>query len=449
MILKGEKLLTRMKRYTAATLPDLAELGVGRPIIVSGDVSHVDADGRVRNHRNAKQSNIATRLLEGRFGDFTLNAAGNSFEVTCELPVGATAVQWIFANSRNSGGTTSSPTILAKSASVASFDNAVIDASINSGFSLKFNSAASATLTAAPAQFRKKYLLSDWAPTVGQRVCCRAFVATDANPITVMGNGTDTFANWETRPAGRKFKMRKANGDFVSSNATGFTAAASVSAQNPIVGLRYMTNKGAVTVVGIGDSITEGRGTYLGEGFILPACEAISTNDVVVEYCNLGWSSSPSSTFAYHLVDLHAAGIYPDVVVHPCGSPNDIASTITASNITALTGYSSAISGVLAAAPKKAQEIIWTLMPTNTSVKAYGATDSLRIAYNESVKADVKRDAIIFDASTLISGVADGTGQVQMKAGSTTDNIHPNDQGNLVDLAPNLVPLLRQACVLY
>ena len=98
--------------------------------------------------------------------------------------------------------------------------------------------------------------------------------------------------------------------------------------------------------------------------------------------------------------------------------------------------------------PKTAQELVWTWIPSNTSVKTYGATESLRIAYNESVKSSLKRDTIIFDASTLISGAVDGTGQMQMKVGSTTDNIHPNDQGNLVDLAPNLIPLLRKACAL-
>ena len=435
--------------YTAATLPDPASLPVGQVVSIGGDVSYIDTSGRAQNKRNSRQSNVATRMFAGRFGDFALNAAGNTFEFAYELPVGATAVQWIFANSRNAGGTTSAPNIQARCYTPASISDAALDAAAAAAQVLKFDSATSATLTAANAVNRKKYTLSDWFwQGSSQFVACRVFVSADANPITIMGNGTDDFSNWASRPT-RKTKMRRANGNFVTTNQTGFTAAASSSKQCPIVGLRYMTNGRVVTVAALGDSITEGRGTYIGEGFILPACEAISDDNVTVEYCNLGWSSSNSPTFANHLRDLHSAGIYPDVVLHPNGTPNDITTTISDLNIQIARGSNAGTSGINASCPKPAQEIIWTWLPSNTTVKPYGATDSLRAAHNAYTLANLGRDVLLFDAASFISGVADGEGQMQMKAGSTTDNIHPNDTGNLVDLAPNLVPLLRQACVLY
>lgn len=76
-----------------------------------------------------------------------------------------------------------------------------------------------------------------------------------------------------------------------SSNQSGFTGANSSGAViSPVVGIEYMARRRVVSVAGFGDSITEGRGTYLGEGFGQPECVALSDNSsgIAFEWSNLG-----------------------------------------------------------------------------------------------------------------------------------------------------------------
>lgn len=382
-----------------------------------------------------RRGNVGTRIFGGRMGDFALNASGNTFEVLMALAQDFDAVRIITSNSNN-GTNTSAPLILANVATVGDTSAATTDAADWSA-QVTWGGAGTQALTVASGTSRRTYQVSDWIlksslpRTDGGTLpllAVRGFVATNANPITIMGNGTDNFSNWSAHPSGRIWKMRVANGNFASASQSTFNANSSVVQQSPIIGVQYSARGRVVTVMAAGDSITEGRGTYIGEGFIFPACAELSSKaGVAVEYCNIGWSGVNTSFVARQVLDVTNAGIFPDLMFLPAGSPNDIGGTITAALIAsqrANIGWAQALCRQNQIIP-----VIWPWLPSNTAVKNYGATDSLRVAYNQEVYTLAGRGVDVSMVDTPIIGELSG-GQVQMAAGTTGDNIHPNDAGN-------------------
>jgi hypothetical protein len=74
--------------------------------------------------------------------------------------------------------------------------------------------------------------------------------------------------------------------------------------------------------------------------------------------------------------------------------------------------------------------IVWTGLATNDAQKTFGPTDSLRRSLNDDWRSRGGKGAVVADADVALAGADNGAGQVQYKAGVTTDNIHPNDTGN-------------------
>jgi len=297
----------------------------------------------------------------------------------------------------------------------------------------------------SPGVQRIAYLAPDWIPissvdrTDGGTyplIAMRMYAASSA-ALPVYGDGVDDFTAWAAPTGRRLWAARQQTGENISTPST-FTSTTNLS-QSPIVGVQYLSRGKVITVAAVGDSITEGRGSYLGEGFVLPAIESLSSSTTTFEYMNLGWSGQSMLTFAERAIDIMQGEFRPDILVMPAASPNDTVSTITAANITAFRGQRSRVAAE--ARRQGVALVLWTWLPTNTSVRPYGATDSLRTDYNAEVLAQDAKNFIVVDASTTVSGVVTG-GQVQMLAGSTTDNIHPNDTGNGL-----LTPLIRDGIV--
>ena len=152
----------------------------------------------------------------------------------------------------------------------------------------------------------------------------RAYIAPNAT-LPVLGDGTDDFTNWATRSdGGRKFWWRYQDGDQITT-PSGFTSTTNVS-QSPIWGVQYLCRGQVVTVAAVGDSITEGRGTYLGEGFVLPALEALNATGGATkyEYMNFGWSGQIPSRYTRRALNLLESDIKPDIIVIPAASPNPV-----------------------------------------------------------------------------------------------------------------------------
>lgn len=281
-----------------------------------------------------------------------------------------------------------------------------------------------------------------------------------AGQVVISGNGTDSFAAWETQPDGRIMRRRHnvVAGDLTSTGTwnSWTTAAGASSSGCPIVGLRYIADGAVINMFGFGDSITEGEGTRIGEGWGLPAAVALSTNtgNVAVEWSNFAWAGQSMDRVRQHIVDTFAAGLLPEIAVIPSMSPNNIGNrSIVVADIDGAAGAPDAVDcaimtrakihTALNTQSKPITPIWWTWLPTNSTVNNYGASDSLRRADNDSVRGWASHGVIVADFGAKLAGVTTG-GQVQMLAGSTNDDIHPNDGGNAL-LAPVMTKAARKA----
>jgi len=390
--------------------------------------------------QGARASTIATRIFGGRMGTFN-NVTANTFQVTTELAQHFDAVRVLFAST----DIQLSHAMRSVAVSVMA-DKSDLNNSAGTWVTANRNGLSRIYAELSPGVGRIAYTATDWisissvARTDGGTkplIVARAFMQANS-ALPVYGDGTDNFTNWATRTDGRIWAARNQAGVAVTS---GFTSTTNAS-QSPIVGFQYLARGKVITVAGVGDSITDGRGTYLNEGFILPALESLSdATGTVYEYMNCGWSGQTMATFAERGIDILQSVVKPDVLVMPGASPNDITTTIAQSDID---GFRARRNRVVAEARKQGVPVVlWTWLPSNTSVKNYGATDSLRAAYNADLVAQAGRGLLVADTATAVSGVT-SSGQVQMLVGSTTDNIHPNDSGNAL-LRDVIKPIILKA----
>jgi hypothetical protein len=258
----------------------------------------------------------------------------------------------------------------------------------------------------------------------------RYFMRTNIPSYTVFGNGgSDNLLNWATKPDGRIKICRSQIGNHVGTTS-GFTSTTNES-QSPVIGVIFLARGRVLTVARFGDSIMDGRGTYLGEGYMDPAAIQLqASTGVVVSDANFAWAGAPSAQYMQTAIDALATfGPYIDVGVVAAGSPNDVASTINAGIISGIRRNFGRVLDAFVDARVRAVVATWA--PSNTAIKNYGATDSLRRAWNEQVRqASRTGEYDLVDTDLIWSGATDGAGQVQMAVGSTDDNIHPNNAGN-------------------
>lgn len=416
--------------------------------LVSGDREM--ASRALLNHKG-----IGTRIQFGRFGTIS-NATAKTFHVTAEAACHFDAIRPVFG-SYDSARSYQFSVVKASVLSSVADDTAMLN---NAG---TWVTGTVEALTAVPLKValggsttsRIGYTVPDWMqlssvdrtdggtlPLIAIRCYSND---TSATALPVYGNGTDDFTNWATRSS-RKWFARHFSGDGVSTpaNFTGGTSATPQS-QSPIIGFQYQSRGTVITVCGVGDSITEGRGTYLGEGFMLPACEAIQTaTGLAIEYMQAGYSgqslygsSGGINGFSARALDILNSEIVPDVLVMPVGSPNDEPTTLTAAGIAL---QQLGVQSVIAECKRRGVALaLWTWMPTNYAVDPRGSTDALRAAYNAACLLKYRN---ICDLATIHTGPLDGNSQYTMLY--TTDGIHPNDAGNTLDAAA-IVPYIKSA----
>lgn len=391
-----------------------------------------------RDTDTSAPGSVGQRIFGGRMGTYD-NTSVTTFQVACELPQHFDAVQVIFANTQTRF---SDYAVTVKAGVVA--DIADINTSGSGFVLLPKGTQQRVGLQVSPGSSRIGYTYTDMVtlPSVARTdggvkplLVVRAYMG--ANPtLPVVGNGTDSFTNWASRTDGLKWIMRAEAGDAT----TTFTSTTNIS-QSPIVGVRFLARGRVVNVVGVGDSITDGRGTYLGEGFILPACQELSSDRLTVCYSNAGWSGQNTGMFFERAIDIVQSELRPDVLVIPAHSPNDETTTITAAGVAA--GVTRRGRVLAECAKYGVRPVIWTMLPVNTAVNPYGSSDSLRVALNAEAVALASRGVLVADTSTAVSGDISG-GQVQLAAGTNTDGIHPNSAGNAI-LADVLKPVLSRA----
>lgn len=405
------------------------------------------ADARKRARDQRPWGNVAQRMNPaGRQGFFNNNSAGTPycFQVTAEAPGEFDAIQVVFANSKPSY---SDSAVMVKASVLPSAADLNGSAGI---WSIVYKSGLirlALPVAPGPGTSRLSYVTSDVTPLSsvprtdgGSKplVVVRAYMATTAD-LPVAGNGTDDFTNWASRTDGLRWVQRQMVGDGVS-DPTLFTSTTNVS-QSPIVGIRFFLRGRVVNIAGCGDSITDGRGTFLGEGFGELLAKRLSSPSLAVSYSNMGWSGQSTAQFAERALDILDSDIRPDVLMFPISSPNNESPPLTDAGFTASDQW---LQRVLAACARVGTiPVLWTMLPTGPSVKAWGVSDAKRVAANTRALALRGRGVLVADTATPLSGaVVDG--QVTVSVADFPDYIHPGDAG-IIKMADALEPQVRRA----
>lgn len=381
---------------------------------------------------------IGLRTVAGRIGTID-NSAANTFQVTAELPCHADAIQLVIVNTQPRF---SDVAYIAKAIALPSASD--LNGSAGTWTSITKAGQSQFLIETGVQSVQPGYTLTDMVPlhTVERSddgtnpiVAVRVWVSGNAS-LPAVGNGSDDFTNWAAREDGLLWAMRHQSGNQVTT-PSGFASTTNRS-QSPILGIRFLARGQVKHVAWIGDSISEGRGTYLGEGFVLPAVQNLSTPAKTLSASCFGWSGQTTNYITDRAIDLIESPLRPDVLVLPCGSPNDQPTTLTEAGIALM--KTNLLRTLAACKAHGVTPVVWTMLPVNTAVNAWGSSDELRVAYNAEV---LSSGLLVADAAAAVSGSTSGS-QVQMAAGSTTDGIHPNDDGNAL-LTPVIQAVLAEA----
>lgn len=374
--------------------------------------------------------NVGCRIFGGRMGTFNNNSGTITHQIGAELATRFLAVRPIIANSDPS---------IAHRILVCKASSPTTRADINnSGGTWVQGQRMGANSIYVPAPqgaLRCVYGSTDWIPLRssarsdgGQRPLVTIRVIMDSSSVLpVVGNGTDDFTNWATRTDGRMWSMRRQSVDGVTT-PTAFTSTTDVS-QSPIVGVQYLGMDGRIVNVAMtGDSNGEGRGTYLGEGMLMPVLEDLSSSAVAFEYMNTSWSGQASSDFYGRAIDLMHSSVKPDLIVTQLGTPNDVidGQPILQSTVDDREMRRSRL--IMHSRKTGVPVLFHTWMPTDS--EAYGTSDSIRRAVNAQWLAQSPDGALVADVATAVKGATVG-GQERLKAAYTTDLTHLNDAGNV------------------
>lgn len=406
--------------------------GKYKPVVASSSGS-VPAEMKVGDYRiKSPYGSIATWFLGGRLEFDFDNTVPNTWQIIKAIPARPFAVRAIFAQGLNLAGTTATPSAIARVTMLSAPTLTAADAA-DWSTSLKKAGNLSIALAKGAAYQRRGFSVSDWvgvdAPDLDASGYCyvamRAWV-NGGNPLTLSGNtaGTEDYSGWMTHADGRVMLIHRRPGDFASTNQANFSASATRVNDCPIVGFQYMTTAGIITVGSLGDSTDTGvtGSRYRCEGWAGRAVFGLSTPEFPLEFMQLAWPTHAAATYRSHISDAIAAGLIPDVLTFPCASPNEITTTIAASDISKSAGYFGEI--MAACFANKIRPVVKSWMPSTNAVKAYGATDSLRVAYNAKIEKEFR--VPIVPASTLVSGAAHASGQIEPAPGLMDDGIHPN-----------------------
>lgn len=388
--------------------------------------------------------NIGLRTLDGRMGALD-NTTTKTYHAVFEVPADFDAIRPIFAN-----GGTSTYTVAHWTTTVLT-DRGDLNGSALTWTDGTFSSGAtsSAAVPAAATTNRRGYLRGDWARVSSsgktKLVAIRAEISTAAS-IYVVGNGSDDYTNWASRSDFLVALRQKAGSYATAATASGFDDTTARS-QTPIFGVEVSCRGRVLNVCAVGDSTDSGRGTYKGEGWLVPAVKALAADlGLPVFPVQTGWSGQGSANARDNIIDLFAASVRPDLVFFPAGSINDFGSnTITSTNVDTIRLTLGRIMAEFSAAGIRC--VLRTIAPVNPSVANHNhdATDALRVAWDNEVVASYGASGYaIFDVRPALNGTTDADGQVNIAAGLTTDGIHPNDAGNAA-LAPYAAAAAKRA----
>ena len=253
---------------------------------------------------------------------------------------------------------------------------------------------------------------------------------TDAtnNRYTNFNIGDWTGLNTEANIAGNRGYIAVNQATDGITTPANFTQTTSTSTPIAIV-VQYATLIPGKTIMTLGDSLSQGGGsTYKCYSDTERASFSASTVSSPVEVCNFGWGGQNTATYYLRALSklTSLAEIKPTHLIYAPFSPNDGA-TITATTINAM---KSRLARVIIATKAYGVNLILAnglpSTPGGTSGVTFGATDPLRISFNNDM---LKYGYIVYDRASILNDGLTATGQVTIIKELTTDNLHPNETG--------------------
>lgn len=291
----------------------------------------------------------------------------------------------------------------------------------------------------------------------GYLTCIRVNIYMPSTPVDAGGTpkiitmgdtpGTDAFAAWANHPT-RPFRLRSKGGGFAGPGAwiNMGSANSSVASTGPLGMVRALYRGSVVNVLTVDDSTGDGRGTYIGDGPVSKACSLLSTGQTLFEHTNLGWSGANVQLMYQNLIDYLAAGSKADIFFVPSFFTNNVASgPIPASgnfSIAWMQGYRARMEALLDM--PGVRTILQTSTPANYAARNWGASDALRIAGDNDIRAMASRGRVIFDKGAGVTGPVDSNGQQTLI--NNIDDIHQGDAGIALE-AVNAAAAIRRLCI--
>lgn len=261
------------------------------------------------------------------------------------------------------------------------------------------------------------------------------------------------FAAYAAATNGRYMDSYLAGGDFVSTPSLQVGLSDETAAVGYryayVAGVRFLSTKPCVTIMGAGDSLTAGFVTSSGyNGFGLYASMALSQPNVFgVSYTANGYPGSSSAAYSANAKLLLAVSP-PQILTVTMDSPNDYTDVAPGEAATAqcIATQANTLSLVDYAMSLGIQVVALTPIP-------FGAYDSRayygpqRVMIGDVVRALSARGILVLDAQTIISGFLPTVTNLPVLPAAYTaiDTAHLNDAGQQllgIALASLVQPLL-------
>lgn len=404
------------------------------------DAEKLKLSGGLPNN-DVKLTNV---LTSGRFGVYgTLNApaSGRTVMIMCELAADALGFKVIIPNS----ALAAVPGVKVSISAATGFGNRDANWYMeptppgSSGWlPCTFNGQPSGTL--APAFTTE---LASW--TAWDLTACRTLGVTDGGTLPVVAVRIQYPANapityplngiYGCRVVGKHRVLRATQQDVLGIDTpSAYTTTATVDDQVPVPVIQYTTLKPGLQVQMFGDSEVEGIGSGVRcFGGLQRAAVLASKLDLPVEYCNNGMYGKGPKVYSA-AIGYYSKVVEPSAIFYGVYSPNNtppggMPQYAIEEDYLGIAALQNAAADLV----NKPSLFLLGGWPTNPNTGdgsryVFGAGDKARRDLNDFIKT-IGGVVVMSGYVDVMTGTRLASGQDQMKAGFTDDNLHPNDAG--------------------
>lgn len=383
---------------------------------------------------------------------FATGASGYTFLLQTGSEVPFDWVRLVYMNHTASAYTIGAATVAASAHAPSNNYTAVkADGTTNAPTAVTFNnggedgsppapSGATGTLVVAAGSTAPATLaFSDWmqipsiSPDDGgtfHHLLVRTYVSSGAPSMVIPTPIAKVSTDFPPVSGGRNLKSNYASGN--QSAAATMTALGPAAYLTPVA-VQFYSRKRGLTVLDIGDSLTQGlKATADHESAGFQAVRALSTPAFPLFYVNEGYSGMTSPNF-------YAKGLYavdkfaPDIAMISIFSPNDG----TATQASCDASFDRAMAFAQYCRDRKVIPILKTALP-------WGSTDTTTDFYRRSINARAVNQGSV-PVADISAAITDGANPERIQiAFDSGDHLHPNGSGYAKMAMDVIVPLLSR-----